>query len=94
MDDILLFADEEEIVRVKTFMMKEFQWITVVSGRIQSYLGMSVEVQDHAVIMDMKYYINQLLLQLTPALMQCNTPAIKECFQAKPTDSPLLNADA
>jgi hypothetical protein len=31
---------------------------------------------------------------LTPALMQCNTPAIKECFQAKPTDSPLLNADA
>ncbi len=26
--------------------------------------------------------------------MQYNTPAIKECFQAKPTDSPLLNADA
>jgi hypothetical protein len=43
-DDILLFADEEEIARVKTFMMKEFQWITVVDGRTQSYLGMSVEV--------------------------------------------------
>jgi hypothetical protein len=54
---------------------------------------MSIEVQDHAVIVDMRYYIDQLLLQLPPALMQCNTPAIKECFQAKPTDSLLLNAD-
>jgi hypothetical protein len=74
--------------------MKEFQWITVVDGRTQSYLGMSIEVQDHAVIVDMKYYIDQLLTQLPPDLKQYDTPAIKECFQTKPTDSPLLNADS
>ena len=93
-DDILLFADDEEIIRVKTFMMKEFQWITVVEGRTQSYLGMSVEVQDNAVIVDMKYYIDQLLTQLPTGLKQYDTPAIKECFQTKPADSPLLSADA
>jgi hypothetical protein len=92
-DVILLFANKEEITRVKAFMMKEFQWTTVVSEMTQSYLGMNVEVQNHAVIMDMRYYIDQLLLQLPLALTKCNTPAIKECFQAKPTDSPLLNAD-
>jgi hypothetical protein len=50
------------------FMMKEFQWMTVVSEMTQSYLGMSIEVQDHVVI--------------------------KECFQAKPASSPLLDTDA
>ncbi len=36
-DDILLFADMAEIKRVKTFMMKEFQWITVICDKVQSW---------------------------------------------------------
>lgn len=71
-DDILLFADGEEIARVKEFMMKEFQWITVVSKKTQSYLGMNIEVQDHAVIVDMKYYIDQLLSHVPSTLIQYN----------------------
>jgi hypothetical protein len=35
--DILLFAVLEEIERVKAFMMKEFQWITVICDKVQSY---------------------------------------------------------
>lgn len=42
---ILLFADLIEIKRVKTFMIKEFQLITVPQENIQSYLGMNVELQ-------------------------------------------------
>ena len=36
-DDIMLFADSSEIDRVKTFMMKEFKWITVIQEKIESY---------------------------------------------------------
>jgi hypothetical protein len=43
---------------VKSFLMKEFQWITVMCEKVQSYLGMNVEVQDHAMIVDMIYYID------------------------------------
>jgi hypothetical protein len=58
-DDNLLFADSEEIESIKAFMMKEFQWITVICEKFQYYLGMNLEVQDHAVIVDMYYYIKQ-----------------------------------
>jgi hypothetical protein len=33
----MLFADSSEIDRVKTFMMKEFKWITVIQEKIESY---------------------------------------------------------
>jgi hypothetical protein len=71
--------------------MKEFQWITVVCEKVQSYLGMNIEVQDHAVIVDMQYYINQLLSQVPSTLTKYKTPAVKEYFQATTADSPLLD---
>jgi hypothetical protein len=43
-DDILLFATFAEIKRVQTFMMKEFKWITISKERVQSYLGMNIEL--------------------------------------------------
>jgi hypothetical protein len=41
-DDMLLFADEEEIDRVEQFMKQEFKWIMVDRGNTQSYLGMNI----------------------------------------------------
>jgi len=93
-DDILLFANIEETKRVKTFMMKEFQWITVICEKVQSYLGMNIEVQDHAIIVDMHYYIEQLLSEVSSKLTSYKTPAAKECFQIATTNSPLLDNDA
>jgi hypothetical protein len=93
-DDILLFADIGEIESIKAFMMKEFQWITVICEKVQSYLGMNIEVQDHAVIVDMYYYIEQLLSEVPSKVTSYKTPAAKECFQAVATNSPLLDIDA
>jgi hypothetical protein len=60
-DDILLFADQEEIDRVQAFMKQEFKWITVVKGKVQSYIGMNIEVSSYKVTVNMNYYTQQLL---------------------------------
>jgi hypothetical protein len=89
-DDILLFADTHEIERVKAFMMREFQWIMVICEKVQSYLGMNIEIHDHAVIVDMIYYIDQILREIhSVSLASYNTPAVKECFHAKEDSPPL-----
>jgi hypothetical protein len=93
-DDILLFADIEEIERVKAFMMKEFQWITVICYKVQSHLGMNIEMQEHAIILDMNYYIEQLLSEVPSNLTSHKTPATKECFQSAVNNSPLLDIEA
>jgi len=90
-DDISLFADNKEIERVKTFMMREFRWITVICKKVQSYLGMNIEIQDHAIVVDMHYYIEQLLSEVSSKLTSYKIPAAKECFQIAATDSPLLD---
>jgi hypothetical protein len=55
MDDILLFADDEEIDRVEKFMKKEFKWTTMVKKNVQSYLGMNIEVSKNQITVDMDY---------------------------------------
>jgi hypothetical protein len=64
-DDILPFADDEEINRVETFMKKEFQWITVIKNNTQSYLGMNITVEKNLVTVDMNYFMQQLLMEFT-----------------------------
>lgn len=72
--------ESTEINGVKTFMMREFKWITVIQEKIQSYLGMNVEVQEHKIIVDMEYFTQQLLSSITD-IKEYHTPAVKECFQ-------------
>jgi hypothetical protein len=74
--------------------MKEFWWITVICEKIQSYLGMNIEVQDHAIIVDMYYYIKQLLSEVSSKLTSYKTPVAKECFQIATMNSPFLDIDA
>ncbi len=90
-DDILLFADQAEIERVQAFMTTEFKWITVTKGKLQSYLGMSIEVSAHQVTVSMSYYTQQLLLDFEK-VKEYSTPAIKECFQS--ATSSVLDVDA
>jgi hypothetical protein len=66
----------------------------VICEKVQSYLGMNIEVQDHAIIVDMHYYIEQLLSEVSSKLTSYKTPAAKECFQIATTNSPLLDNDA
>jgi hypothetical protein len=90
-DDILLFANDDEINRVETFMKREFKWITVTKGNMQSYLGMSIDVSMNWITVDMHYYIQQLLQEFTD-LTTYTTPAVKECFN--PTESAVLDSTA
>jgi hypothetical protein len=64
-DDILIFADDEEISRVEAFMKREFQWITVIKNNTQSYLGMNITVEKNLVMVDKNYFIQQLLTEFT-----------------------------
>jgi len=90
-NNILLFANSQEIQQVKAFMMKEFHWITVICNKVQFYLGMNIEIADHQVTVDMIFYIEQLLTEVQ-IVKTYNTPAVKECFQ--PSKESLLLDDA
>jgi hypothetical protein len=87
-DDILLFADDEEINNIETFMKKEFRWITVNKSNVQSYLGMNIRVEKHQIVIDMSYYTQQLLEEFQNS-QNYTTPAIKECFTT--SSSPMLD---
>ena len=50
-------------------------------------------MQEHAVIVDMIYYIDQILAETnTMSLTSHNTPAIKECFHAREDSPPVDGA--
>jgi hypothetical protein len=72
-------------------MKREFKWITVTKGNMQSYLGMSIDVSMNWITVDMHYYIQQLLQEFTD-LTTYTTPAVKECFN--PTESAVLDSTA
>jgi hypothetical protein len=72
--DILLFADVAEIERVQNFMMNCDQRQSAI------ILGMNIEVLSHKIIIDMNYYIQQLLSEVEK-VQNYSTPAVKECFQ-------------
>ncbi len=41
-DDLLILADQEEFVRLKSAFNEEFRWITIEEGKTHSYLGMQL----------------------------------------------------
>jgi hypothetical protein len=45
--------------------LKEFRWITMSKGHSHSYKGMQVTVRDGAVTLDMKYYLECILKNIT-----------------------------
>jgi hypothetical protein len=81
-DDILIFADNEEINQVEAFMKRAFQWITVIKDNTQSYLGMNITVEKNLVLVDMNYFTQQLLTEFTGD-QTYTTPAVKECFKLR-----------
>jgi hypothetical protein len=76
-DDLLVLADEAECLHLESVFQKESQWITMIIGSKQSYLGMQIIMNNDSMIIDMTYFVNKLLSDkniLNP------TPAKKECF--------------
>jgi len=60
-DDILLFADLDEIKRMERVFIREFKWITMQVGNQQSYLGMQISLGDGYTTITMSNYVDKLL---------------------------------
>jgi hypothetical protein len=60
-DDLLIFATEDELERLRVVFTTEFKWITMEVGRVHSYLGMQLFFRDGQVEVDMTYYLAKVL---------------------------------
>ena len=80
-NDILVFADEEEMERVKQAFIAEFQWITMEVGNSHSYLDMNLVMCNGHVMIDMKSFINKLLEAHGKDVREFDTSADKNIFQ-------------
>jgi hypothetical protein len=78
-DDILLFADQDEIKRMERVFIREFKWITMQVGNQQSYLGMQIELGDGYATITMSNYVDKLLEEYG-AVMDKTTPGKKGVF--------------
>lgn len=56
-DDLLLLMDEREVKRMEQVLTKEFQWIVMSIGQVQSYLEMQITLEADKVVIDMIHYI-------------------------------------
>jgi hypothetical protein len=81
-DDILLIAESLEIERVGKAFETEYRWITMAVGNSHSYVGMRLTVERGCVVLDMRYYLINLL-QPYDNLQVKAVPGNKETFMVK-----------
>jgi len=81
-DDILLIAEKMEIERVEQAFQAEFRWITMAVGNSHSYIGMKLTVDKGYIILDMRYYLQNLLEPFDNPQVKV-VPGNKETFAVK-----------
>jgi hypothetical protein len=81
-DDILLIAERLEIEHVEKAFQAEFRWITMAVGNSHSYIGMKLTVDKGNVILDMRYYLQNLLEPSDNPQVKL-VPGNKETFAVK-----------
>jgi hypothetical protein len=64
-DNLLLLMDHREAKRMETVLTREFQWIVMSIGPVQSYLGMQITLEEKRVTVDIIYFIEQVLQPYT-----------------------------
>jgi hypothetical protein len=93
-DDILVFANDEEMKNLKDAFIKEFQWITMEVGASHSYLGMQITMKDRRAIIDMSNFIEKLLDNCNEKeLKKHSSPAGKDIFTVDEKASVLNEAE-
>jgi hypothetical protein len=86
-DDILMIVTEEEVTRLHGLFVEEFRWITMEVGRKQSYLGMQISFRSGEVRVDMKSYIEKILITFGKELVQYQNPGRKDLFMVEEEDN-------
>jgi len=79
-DDILIIALSEEISRFHQHFVDEFQWVTLDVGNKQSYLGMQIEFFERMVQIDMRSFIEKILVWCDDHLTCYQGPGKKDLF--------------
>jgi hypothetical protein len=81
-DDILLIAERMEIERIGKAFEAEYRWITMAVGNSHSYIGMKLTVERGRVVLDMRYYLENLLEPFDNPQVKA-VPGNKETFMVK-----------
>jgi hypothetical protein len=80
-DDLLVFATKEIVDLVIKTLQSRFTWLTVEHEKHSfSYLGMQLIWSAEQVVIDMKYYLQQVLDGVT-GLQRKSTPGGRDTFQ-------------
>jgi hypothetical protein len=90
-NDLLIFATQDELDRLKLAFTEQFRWMTMEIGKMHSYLGMQLAFEVGWVKINMTYYLEKVLKgfnfnDLRPEVL----PGKKNLF-ASSLDSPLLS---
>ena len=88
-NDLLSFATQDELDRLKLAFTEEFRWITMDIGKMHSYLGIQLAFKAGWVKINMTYYLEKVLKGFND-LMPEVLPGKKNLF-ASSLDSPLLS---
>jgi hypothetical protein len=64
-DNLLLLMDHREAKRMEMVLTREFKWIVMSIGSVQSYLGMQITLEEKQVTVDMIYFLEQVLQPYT-----------------------------
>jgi hypothetical protein len=81
-DDILLIAEKFEIECIEKAFLSEYWWITMAVGNSHSYIGMKLTVDRGCIILDIRYYLKNLLEPFDNPQVRV-VPGNKETFMVK-----------
>jgi hypothetical protein len=91
-DDLLLFATKVVVDMVLAKLKEKFQWLTVERGVVtMSYLGMQLVFGDDNITIDMVFYLEKVLEDIS-GLKRQSLPGTRNVFQVN-KDAMLLGKD-
>jgi hypothetical protein len=91
-DDLLVFATKDIVDLILKTLTDKFTWLTVEQDQKQfSYLGMQLILSEQSIVIDMQYYLQQILNNISN-LGRKAIPGGRETFQVT-VDSESLNKE-
>jgi hypothetical protein len=79
-DDILAVVDEQESEKFKNHLEEKFGEVKFKRNNKLSYLGMEIEITDEGTIVDMSFFVHQLLKENGQGVKVMSAPGTKEMY--------------
>jgi hypothetical protein len=78
-DNLLIFASNDELKQIEQAFTEEFCWITMEIGKVHSYLCMQLDFMNDGVRIGMTFYLDKILNEF-PDLKEEELPGKKDLF--------------